>query len=139
MRVDLVERLPVLIAERDVKVLTLLVVQFAVFVVVAAIKEFLDLFFVVDCRVETKLESWFYCLFVEIGFYGFTPVHVKLFASVERLEKVNRWEQMMVTARESPLQCTNEEINFRFDVGRIRKLLNNQVEDLEKSCAQKLL
>ena len=57
MRVDLVERLPVLIAERDVKVLTLLVVQFAVFVVVAAIKEFLDLFFVVDCRVETKLES----------------------------------------------------------------------------------
>ena len=57
VRVDLVERLPVLIAERDVKVLTLLVVQFAVFVVVAAIKEFLDLFFVVDCRVETKLES----------------------------------------------------------------------------------
>lgn len=46
---------------------------------------------------------------------------------------------MMVTARESPLQCTNEEINLRFDVGRIRKLLNNQVEDLEKSCAQKLL
>jgi hypothetical protein len=51
VRVYLVQRLPILIAERDVEVLTLLVVQFAVFVIVAAIKEFLDLFFVVDCRV----------------------------------------------------------------------------------------
>jgi len=57
VRVDLFERLPVLIAERDVKVFTLLVVQFAVFIVIAAIKEFLDLFFVVDFRIETKLES----------------------------------------------------------------------------------
>jgi hypothetical protein len=45
----------------------------------------------------------------------------------------------MVTARESPLQCTKEEINFSFSVGWVRKLLNNQVEDLEESCAQKLL